>query len=155
MVNHLESGLAPQSQKKFPNLAQETSCPRWQTRAHTVQTPTPSTILHVWQWYQCWFMNSRWVTVNVHSLYRSIASSSLNKKYILICNRLVWKAVKLRVNIWSSGFGCVDVQNHLNEQTKVLIPRKNNVITFYIYDLTSTYNLTILEHIVIHVGEFL
>lgn len=76
---YLESGLAPQSQKKLPNFAYETSCPRWHTRAHTVHTPTPSTILHVWQWYQCWFINSRWVTVNVHSLYCSIASSSCAK----------------------------------------------------------------------------
>ena len=45
------SSLAPQSQKNDPCLEYVTSCPAWQTRAQIVHTPTPSIILHVWQWY--------------------------------------------------------------------------------------------------------
>lgn len=50
-TRQLPSSLAPQSQKKEPYLAYEISWSLWQTLAHTVQTPTPSTILQVWQWY--------------------------------------------------------------------------------------------------------
>jgi len=77
LAKHRLSSFAPQSQKNDPYLAYERSWSRWQTRAHTVQTPTPSTILHVWQWYQCWFINSFWVTVYVQSLLFSDSSSCI------------------------------------------------------------------------------
>lgn len=71
----LPSSLAPQSQKNEPYLAYEMSWSLWQTLAHIVHTPTPSFILQVWQWYQCWFINSFWVIVNVQSLLQRESSS--------------------------------------------------------------------------------
>lgn len=57
-TRQLPSSLAPQSQKNDPYLAYEISWSLWQTFAQTVQTPTPSTILQVWQWY---LHKIRWV----------------------------------------------------------------------------------------------
>ncbi len=43
----LPSSFAPQSQKNDPYLAYVMSWSLWHTLAQIVQTPTPSTILHV------------------------------------------------------------------------------------------------------------